>query len=415
MVTRMLLATILLPLVLAFVIVAVQRFDLPAWFALTAAALGYGLLADRQLHAFGRAFSLGFASAIEQVGLLVIVGGVLGIALRGRALPPVPAAASGVAAGMMVPAAAGLGLLHGAFAGAPRRGLLAVMLALAAQAVMLPSPVAVAAAWVTRADLGHMMALGTPMALLAAMGAWRALRPRVCADSPLAFEATGSEESASMKRETAAIWWILPILLGIMLVFALAQVPSEPLGKRAADLMVTNLGRPFVVAAVGLTLAFVASRYVRAAAHDTTPWAPLLLTVGASGGLSFVLNETGAPELLAETWLDARLGLLVPFLTAATVKTMQGSSLTAVLTAVGMTEPMLASLGLDSSSGRLLAAGAAGAGSIALCHVNDPLFWIGAHMLRLPPARALAVIGGGSAFVAIVMLVLVVMLRVVLE
>ena len=403
MVPRMLLATLLLPLAVAFVVIAVQRLALPAWFALMAAALGYGLLADRQLHAFGRSFALGFATAMEQVGLLVVVGGVLGIAVLGRALGPIGAAVSGVAAGVTVPAAAGLGLLHAAFADAPRRALLAVMLTLAAQALLLPSPVAVAAAWVMRVSLWQMLVLGAPLAFIAAFAAWRVMRDRVCADD--SFPAVRSE------RVPLAI---LALLLGLMLIFSLAQVPSEPLGKRAADLLVTNLGRPFVVASIGLVLVFAASRYARSAAHDVTPWAPLLLTVGASGGLSFVLNETGAPELLAEKWLDPRLGLLVPFLAAATVKTMQGNGLTAVLTAVGMTEPMLPALGLDSGSGRLLAAAAAGAGSIALCHVNDPLFWIGAHLLRLPPSRALAVIGGGSALVSGIVLVVVLALRLIL-
>ena len=80
---------------------------------------------------------------------------------------------------------------------------------------------------------------------------------------------------------------------------------------------------------------------------------------------------------------------------------MQGNSLTAVLTASGMVEPMLPALGLDSATGRALAAAAVGAGSIAICHVNDPFFWIAAHMGRLSPGRALGVISLGSAVMAL--------------
>ena len=130
-----------------------------------------------------------------------------------------------------------------------------------------------------------------------------------------------------------------------------------------------------------------------------TGWAPLLLTVGAAGGFARVLDETGMAELLAEYVLDPRLGLLVPFLAAATVKTLQGNSLSAVLTASGMVEPMLTALGLDSPTGRALAAAAAGAGSIAICHVNDPFFWIATHMAGVTPTRGLRLIGLGSAAV----------------
>ena len=135
------------------------------------------------------------------------------------------------------------------------------------------------------------------------------------------------------------------------------------------------------------------------------------MAVGASGGLARVFDETGMAELLAEYALHPRFGILTPFLAAAIVKTMQGSSLTAVLTASGMVEPMLPALGLDSASGRVLAAAAAGAGSMAICHVNDPFFWIAASMARLSPARALYVISLGSVVMAIGALVVLAAVR----
>ena len=155
-----------------------------------------------------------------------------------------------------------------------------------------------------------------------------------------------------------------------------------------------------------------AGRWQPSALHSRS-WAPLLLAVGAAGGLSRVFDETGMAELLAEYMLDPRLGLAVPFLAAATVKTMQGNSLSAVLTASGMVEPMLPALGLDSPTGRALAAAAAGAGSIAICHVNDPFFWIATHMAGVTPTRGLRLIGLGSAAIALVALVLLMALRLV--
>jgi GntP family gluconate:H+ symporter len=111
-------------------------------------------------------------------------------------------------------------------------------------------------------------------------------------------------------------------------------------------------------------------------------------------------------ELLAEYAIHPRYGILTPFLAAAIVKTMQGNSLTAILTASGMVEPMLPALGLDSASGRALAAAAVGAGSIAICHVNDPFFWIAAHMTKLPPLDALRAITLGSVAVSLTALLL---------
>ena len=45
------------------------------------------------------------------------------------------------------------------------------------------------------------------------------------------------------------------------------------------------------------------------------------------------------------------------------------------------------------------------------CHVNDPFFWIAAHMGRLSPGRALYVISLGSAVMAIGALVVIAAIR----
>ncbi len=72
--------------------------------------------------------------------------------------------------------------------------------------------------------------------------------------------------------------------------------------------------------------------------------APLILTVAAAAGLQRLCQETGMAELLGERLLDWRAGLLVPFLVAATIKTLQGSSLVAAITAAGMIQPILDAL-----------------------------------------------------------------------
>ena len=88
-------------------------------------------------------------------------------------------------------------------------------------------------------------------------------------------------------------------------------------------------------------------------------------------------------------------GVLVPFLAAAIVKTLQGSTLVAAITAAGMTEALLVPLGLDGETGRALAALAVGAGSVTIGHINDPLFWLIAGEARLKPWQGLALVTGG--------------------
>jgi len=196
-------------------------------------------------------------------------------------------------------------------------------------------------------------------------------------------------------------WLAIVLPIALLIVQSIAQMPSEPLGKGGAREFYTGISKPLVLAVLAIALAALLSRRWQPDVLADTSWAPLLLAVGAAGGFARVLDETGMAELLAEHMLDPRLGLLAPFLAAATVKTMQGNSLSAVLTASGMVEPMLPALGLDSPTGRALAAASVGAGSIAICHVNDPLFWIAADMAGLAPARALRLVSLGSLAVAV--------------
>jgi len=54
----------------------------------------------------------------------------------------------------------------------------------------------------------------------------------------------------------------------------------------------------------------------------------------------------------------------------------------------------------------MAAMSATGAGSIAICHLNDPFFWIAAHMSGLTPTKALRTISLGSVLMALVALLL---------
>ena len=264
---------------------------------------------------------------------------------------------------------------------AARSGMALTLLAVAA--LVAPSPLAVAAASVMKANLRTMLMVAVPIAVVAAaLGWWHVAR----------------QEPATQVAG--------PARLGLALRRHPDRAADRAVGGADAE-RAPGQGRRARVLYRHLQAAdpdrHRASRWPSCSRGAGSPrrwsaarWAPLLLAVGASGGLGRVFDETGMAELLAEYALHPRYGVLTPFLAAAIVKTMQGNSLTAVLTASGMVEPMLPALGLDSASGRALAAAAVGAGSMAVCHVNDPFFWIAAHG-QLSPGRALYVISLGSA------------------
>ena len=387
----MILAALLLPVAVIAVVVLIQRLSLPAFLALMAVVVGYGIAASMTFQSIGKAFGLGFVAALEQTGLLVVAGALVGTVLIKRPLPGPAAAVAGVLAGLGGSAAGGLALLQPA-----GRAIGLALTVLAVHALVAPSPLAVAAASVLKANIGTMLTVAVPAAIAAAALGW-ALFAR------------------DVRAGALSIGWLaIALPIALLILQSIAQMPSEPLGKGGAREFYTGIIRSLMLAVLAVALALLLSRRWQPAVLADVSWAPLLLTVGAAGGFARVLDETGMAELLAEQVLDPRLGLLAPFLAAATVKTMQGNSLSAVLTASGMVEPMLPALGLDSATGHALAAASVGAGSIAICHVNDPFFLIAAHMAGLSPLKALRVISVGSLVLAAAALLVLVVLRLVL-
>ena len=387
----MILAALLLPLAVVAIVLAIQRLHLPAYLALMAAVVGYGIAAQMTFQSIGKAFGLGFVAALEQTGLLVVAASLVAALLRPQPLTPASAAVAGILAGLGGSATSGLALLKPA-----GRAVTLALAILAVHALVAPSPLAVAAMSVMKANLATMLAFTVPVAAILVLVIFLLAR-----------------HIDGLHGDLSWAWLVLAVPIGLLVLQAIAQMPSEPLGKGGAREFYTGISRSLILAVLAIGLAVVLSRRWQPEKLADASWAPLLLTVGAAGGLARVLDETGMAELLAEKALHPGLGLLTPFLAAAIVKTMQGNSLSAVLTASGMVEPMLPALGLDSASGRALAAAAAGAGSIAICHVNDPFFWIAADIGKLSPGRALKLVSVGSLLVGLAALLLLGLLRVI--
>ena len=385
----MILATLLLPLAVVAIALAIQRLRLPAYLALMAVVVGYGIAAQMTFQSIGKAFGLGFVAALEQTGLLLVAASLVAALLRPQPLTPASAAVAGILAGLGGSATSGLALLKPA-----GRAVTLALAILAVHALVAPSPLAVAAMSVMKANLATMLAFTVPRAAILVLVIFLLAR-----------------HIDGLHGDLSWAWLVLAVPIGLLVLQAIAQMPSEPLGKGGAREFYTGISRSLILAVLAIGLAVVLSRRWQPEKLADASWAPLLLTVGAAGGLARVLDETGMAELLAEKALHPGLGLLTPFLAAAIVKTMQGNSLSAVLTASGMVEPMLPALGLDSASGRALAAAAAGAGSIAICHVNDPFFWIAADIGKLSPGRALKLVSVGSLLVGLAALLLLGLLR----
>ncbi|PJE78211.1 Inner membrane permease YgbN [invertebrate metagenome] len=115
----------------------------------------------------------------------------------------------------------------------------------------------------------------------------------------------------------------------------------------------------------------------------------IILVVGCGGAFGYVLRDSGMALWLVNQPGVLQWGLFLPFLTAAFIKTAEGSATVALITASVLIDPLLPVLGLDSVNGRLLALFACGGGAMTVAHVNDSFFWVIAEFTGLDTATAL--------------------------
>src|SRR5260370_26742059 len=110
----MLLASLLVPLAVAAIVFLTQRLRLPAFLAIMATVVVYGIAADMTFMSVGKAFGLGFTASLEQAGLLVVAGSLVGALVLRQPLRTRTSALSRAPAALGASATGGLSLLQSA-------------------------------------------------------------------------------------------------------------------------------------------------------------------------------------------------------------------------------------------------------------------------------------------------------------
>jgi GntP family gluconate:H+ symporter len=84
-----------------------------------------------------------------------------------------------------------------------------------------------------------------------------------------------------------------------------------------------------------------------------------------------------------------QLGIGLPFVIAAVLKSAQGSSTVAIITTAALVSPLLEPLGLSGEYAKALVVLAIGAGAMTVSHLNDSYFWVVAQFSDMDTATAL--------------------------
>jgi len=412
----------------AVLVVATQRQRLHPFLAILVVAAGFAFATGLSISLLSKTFGAGFSQKIYAPGL-VIVGAALiaGIAEGSNAVDRVTQSIGrrqwlgrgttsvlvGLLGGIAASPSAAFAILSpllrkgdgNTTEGLPSTRIAPALAISASHGLLLFSPVPIAAASILGARWDRVAFLGLPIALVIAVfgAAWaRWFSP--AGETALTTDAFRTNEDANGTWSTAALLLAVGVPLLLLIIQSLGDIPSEPLGGGADRERILGVGRPLILFLAGVGIMVASHWRLSVKLLGDAAWVEnvfanivgVLLTVGATGGLQKLCQETGMAELIGERIAGLPGGVLIPFLVAAVIKTLQGSSLVAAITAAGMIQPLLASLGLEAENGRALVTLAIGAGAMTVSHVNDDYFWLVIWKAGLAPARGLAALSLGT-------------------
>ncbi len=103
---------------------------------------------------------------------------------------------------------------------------------------------------------------------------------------------------------------------------------------------------------------------------------PIIIVTAGGGLFGAVIKSTGVGEQVGVLLSETGMGLLIPFIIAFVLKTAQGSSTIAIITAASIIAPMLDSLGFSGEWDKILVILSMGAGAMMISHANDSYFWV---------------------------------------
>ena len=257
-----------------------------------------------------------------------------------------------------------------------------------AHAFVPPTPGPIAVAELLGADLGWVILFGLAAGAAAMIIAgplftrFAETRGWLEADAPPPLQSSASveaENGAQMARIALSVIAV-PLLLILIGTVSKTLMSAGPLLQ-----FISFVGHPITALLIACGLGYLAFKpktsegqavYRKALSKALEPTGAVILITGAGGAFKQVLINTGAGQALAEGATSMGLTPLVAgFVLALLVRVAQGSATVAMITAAGLTAPIVTLAQLSAPQTALVVIAIA-AGASACSHVNDSGFWL---------------------------------------
>lgn len=421
---------LILVAIIAFIVLATSKFKLHPFLTLILAAFiaafAYGLPAGE----IADVITGGFGGILGYIGLVIVLGTIIGIILEksgaaitladsivkvlGKRFPTLTTSIIGYIVSIPVFCDSGFVILNSLKESMAKRMAVSSVAMSVALATGLfathtfvpptPGPIAAAGNLNLEDSLGLVIAVGIFVSAFAAIAGvlWANRFKNTEIDGHV--EQTSEEVEADWQAMKAtygklpSAWQAFaPIFIPIILIClgSVARFPTEPFGTGMAFEWFNFFGEPLNALLIGLLLTLPLlkskdkiSEFSERIGQGLVAAAPILLITGAGGAFGAVLKATPIGDFLGETLSALGVGIFMPFIVAAALKSAQGSSTVALVTTSALVAPLLGDLGLASEMGAVLTVMAIGAGAMTVSHANDSFFWVVSQFSKMPVALA---------------------------
>ncbi|OCL26583.1 gluconate transporter [Orenia metallireducens] len=403
---------------IAFIVLMTAKVRMHAFLVLLLAAFGVGILSGMNPLDVIKTVTGGFGGILSYIGIVIIAGTIIGTLLEksrgtltmantvldfiGEAKSALAMSITGAIVSIPVFCDSGfviLSSLNKSLAKKSKTSMATMAVALssglyATHTLIPPTPGPIAAAGTLGADLGMVIILGLVVSIptIGAGYLWATkFAGNYYIESDIEIEV--EEENVELPSRFDAF---APIVIPIILITlkSIVDFPAHILGTGNLKLFFDFFGDPTVALLIGVFLGFrlmpeLNGEYFNGwVGEGIKNAASIIMITGAGGAFGAVLKATPIGSYLGTTLAHYNLGIFLPFVIAAALKTAQGSSTVALVTTASLLSPLLPELGLDAGMAQSLVVMAIGAGAMTISHANDSYFWVVSQFSNMDTSTA---------------------------
>lgn len=252
-----------------------------------------------------------------------------------------------------------------------------------------PTPGPIAVADILGADLGWVILfgfmVGIPTAIVCGPIFAKYISEKIHVEAPEATQKETTEENYP------AIGLILPIIgIPILLIvcntFINSPLVSDEIISKTIKSWIGLLGNPIVALIIANLIAWYVlgirrkvskKKLLEITSNSMAPTGIIILLTGAGGVFKQMLVNTQAGEMLANYFTEIGLPIVFfGFFTAVIIRVLQGSATVAMITAAGITAPLIMAQATFTEIDKALLVIAIASGASIMSHVNDSGFWL---------------------------------------